>query len=208
MSLLNRVHGGYVHGRRVQVLADSCAKLLPAGARVLDVGCGDGLLAECILRKRPDLQMEGIDVMVRPKTRIPVRVFDGQTIPFERGGVDTVMFVDVLHHTADPAVLLREARRVARNAILIKDHTLNGFLARPTLRFMDWVGNARHKVALPYNYWPRKRWLEAFDSLGLIVAEWRDRLNLYPWPANWLFGRSLHFVARLTSADRDGVPGG
>ena len=62
------------------------------------------------------------------------------------------MFVDVLHHTEDPMALLGEAVRVARKTIVVKDHTLNGFLAGPTLHFLDRVGNARHDVALPYNY--------------------------------------------------------
>jgi hypothetical protein len=94
-------------------------------------------------------------------------------------------------------VLLREAARVARRAVVIKDHTLDGLLAGPTLRFMDHVGNARHGVALPYNYWPRRRWVEAFRELALEVEVWREDLRLYPRPADWVFGRSLHFVAKL-----------
>jgi hypothetical protein len=39
---------------------------------------------------------------------------------------------------------------------LIKDHTLNGFLAGLTLRFMDWVGNACYGIALPYHYWSQQ----------------------------------------------------
>ena len=46
------------------------------------------------------------------------------------------MFVDVLHLTDDPVLLLREAARVARNTIVIKDHTLDGFAAAATVRFM------------------------------------------------------------------------
>ena len=90
-----------------------------------------------------------------------------------------------------------EARRVARQAVILKDHTRNGLLAGATLRLMDWVGNARHEVVLPYNYWPRHRWLEAFDELGLRIDTWIKRLQLYPAPGNWIFGRSLHFIAKL-----------
>ena len=79
------------------------------------------------------------------------------------------MLVDVLHQTDDPMNLLREAVRVARQAIVIKDHLLQGAFAYPTLRFMDWVGNARHGVALPYNYWTPAEWHGAFDKLGLAV---------------------------------------
>ena len=167
------------------------------GARVLDVGCGDGLLGRLIVDRRPDIEIRGLEVLLRDQAHIPLDQFDGTTIPHDDHSFDVVMFVDVLHHTSDPMILLREAARVARRAILIKDHTLGGVFAGPTLRFMDRVGNARHLVALPYNYWPHARWLTAFKELQLPVEAWKSNLRLYPWPADRVFGRSLHFVARL-----------
>jgi hypothetical protein len=62
---------------------------------------------------------------------------------------------------------------------------------------MDQVGNARHGVALPHVYWPRSEWMRAFESLGLRVEDWRPQLGLYPWPASWVFERSLHFMVWL-----------
>lgn len=197
MFLIDRVHDRYVFGRRVRKLAEHLAAVLPTNARVLDVGCGDGSLDRLILERRPDLQIHGIDVLVRSNTHIPVARFDGQVIPHDDASFDAVMFVDVLHHTDDPAALLREAARVASGAIVLKDHTADGLLAHSTLAFMDDVGNTRHGVRLPWNYWPRQRWLNTFCELGLAVSDWKKNLGLYPWPANCLFGRSLHFVARL-----------
>ena len=55
----------------------------------------------------------------------------------------------------------------------------------------------RFDVALTYNYWPERRWHEAFERLGLAVERWSNRLHLYPLAIDWIFGRSLHFVARL-----------
>jgi len=187
-----------VYGRRVRVLSEALAAQLPRDARVLDVGCGDGLITRLVADARPDIRISGIDVMVRPDTHVPVEPFDGTTIPHDDQTFDAVMMVDVLHHTDDPSVLLREAARVAREVVL-KDHTLQGWLAGPTLRFMDWIGNAPHGVVLPYNYWSREQWLRTFEALGLHVETWRGALPLYPAPASWIFGRSLHFVARLTA---------
>jgi len=197
MSLIDRVHGSYVHDRRVRVLTSHLAALVPQGGRVLDVGCGDGLLAMKLGQARPDLEVTGIDVLVRPDTHVPVAPFDGHVIPYPDHGFATVMFVDVLHHTDDPMVLLREAARVASRSVVIKDHTRDGWLAYSTLRFMDGVGNARHGVRLPHNYWERRRWHDAISALGLTVGEWRPRLRLYPPPASLLFDRTLHFAARL-----------
>lgn len=197
MSLIERIHDRYVHNRRVRILSDCFAELFSQSSQVLDVGCGDGLLAHLIIQKRPDIEMKGIDVLVRDQTHIPVHQFDGQVIPYDESSFDAVMFVDVLHHTEDPMILLREAMRVAHKAIVIKDHTRDGLLADSMLRFMDWVGNAHHGVELPYNYWSQQRWLEAFDTLGLKIGVWKKDLQLYSRPVNWIFGRSLHFITRL-----------
>ena len=160
------IHSGYVHNRRTRVLSEHLAKLIPEDLHILDVGCGDGLLAHLITQKRPDLVLTGIDGRVRERSHIPVAPFDGQVIPYGDASFDGVMFVDVLHHTQDQIILLREAARVARKVIVIKDHSLNGLFAGPTLRLMDKIGNARHGVALPYNYWPRQKWLNTFEMLG------------------------------------------
>ncbi len=197
MSLLAFIHDSLVHSRRVDILARHLSAIIPFGSSVLDVGCGDGWIAAQIVGVRPDVRITGIDVLKRREAHIPVLEFDGVNIPFLNGSFDVVMFVDVLHHTPDPTVLLREARRVARNALLIKDHLKDGFAAEQTLRLMDWVGNARHGVALPYNYWTSEEWRQGVRSLGVTATVWRTKLNLYPAPASWIFERSLHFVAEL-----------
>ena len=169
MGLIESVHGGYVHKRRISVLSDWCSKLIPFNSKVLDVGCGDGRLARLIADKRPDISIRGIDVHQRKDAAMRVETFDGKSIPYAEGSFDVVMFVDVLHHASKPMTLLREAVRVARQAILIKDHLVEGMFAYSTLRFMDWVGNARHGVALPYDYWTLAKWHRVLDNLGLNI---------------------------------------
>jgi SAM-dependent methyltransferase len=117
MSLFQRlhrkVHGKAVFDRRIEVLTRTLADFIPANARVLDIGCGSGTLAKRIMALRPDVSIEGIDVLVRPGTEIPVTEFDGDTIPWPDGHFDIALFVDVLHHTEAPARLLAEAKRVS-----------------------------------------------------------------------------------------------
>jgi hypothetical protein len=57
------------------------------------------------------------------------------------------------------------------------------------------LGNARHGVALPYNYWSKSDWSAAFDQLGLNTRAMKRKLDLYPIPLSWFFDRSLHFIA-------------
>jgi SAM-dependent methyltransferase len=165
---------------------------------VLDVGTGDGLLAKLLSERRPDLSLQGLDVLPRAESHIPVQVFDGEHIPYADKSFDVVLFVDVLHHTRDAMALLREAVRTARRALVIKDHSLQGFAAGLTLRAMDMIGNARHGVSLPYNYWSPAQWDEAARTLQLRTDKKLTDLKLYPGVADWVFGRSLHFVAELT----------
>ena len=197
MHPLEYLHEQRVMGRRAMILARHLATVIEPQAKILDVGCGSGEVAARLAELRPDVTVEGIDVLRQPATRIRVTVFDGKTIPFGSASFGAVMLVDTLHHTPNSLELLREPKRVAAAALVIKDHTRQGWLAGPTLRLMDWVGNARHGVALPYNYWTRRQWDEAFRVLDVRVAVWRQRLQLYPMPWSLLFDRSLHFLARL-----------
>jgi SAM-dependent methyltransferase len=186
-----------VSDRRMRVLARWFNELLPRNVCVLDVGCGNGQLSAILQSKRPDLVIQGIDVLARPDACIPVQIFDGLHFPAGDGSFDVVLFSDVLHHTADPCALLREACRVASRNILIKDHFHEGFAAGARLRFMDWVGNARFGVALPYNYWTRSEWQAAWRQTALEPEEIVTSLRLYPSPADWIFGAKLHFITRL-----------
>lgn len=197
MNPIEWLHESYFAARRLRALREHLIDLIPADATLLDVGCGDGLLAASIAERRADIDVSGLDVQVRPGASIPVAHYDGRALPHPDDSFDAVLFVDVLHHSEDPQKLLAEAVRVARRCVLIKDHRLHGPHSERLLRFMDDVGNSRFGVALPYNYWPEDRWREAFQALGLRVDAWIPKLGLYPGPVDWLFGRSLHFVASL-----------
>jgi SAM-dependent methyltransferase len=192
------LHRAFVLNRRTRILAERMSALPPPGASVLDVGCGDGTISSLVLRHRPDISIRGIDILIRPESKIPVDPYDGEHLPCGDKSFDIVSFV-VLHHTNDPTTLLKEAKRVAQSTIVLKDHTMDGILAYQTLRFMDWVGNASHGVALPYNYWSESKWRLTFDAIGLRVVEWQSGLGLYPFPASLIFERSLHFVATLAT---------
>ena len=200
MNVVAKLHSSKIHGKRISSLLKNLADLVPQQGRLLDVGCGDGLLASLLAEQTPQCQIQGIDVLVRSQTKIPVQEFDGSRIPMDDNSVDAVMMIDVLHHTDDPEILVREARRVARQWLIIKDHNRNGFMANSTLRLMDWVGNAYNGVALPYNYLSKQEWNELFDRTSLAIETYRPKLGLYGMPGDLVFGRDLHFVARLDTS--------
>ena len=197
-----RLHLAYGPGRRRRVLCERFVSRIPQAATVLDVGCGDGAILSHLAALRSDVESAGIDVRVRPNAAISVEAYDGVTIPHDDGAFDVVLLVDVLHHCDDPERTLREAARVAGGCVLVKDHVPNGPFGSRLLRFMDDVANRRvglNPVPLE-DYWQEERWLEIVDRCGLVVEAWSDRIHLYPRPIDWVFGRSLHFVAELRAS--------
>ena len=181
------------------MLRELLLQLLPQDGSVLDVGCGDGKLARAVLERRPALDVTGIDVRIRPDTEIPVSSFDGVEIPFPAGSFDVIMLIDVLHHTTEPERLLLEAKRVAKRWMIIKDHLCESTFDFNVLRLMDRIGNARHGVRLPHNYWPRHRWVQTFSMLDMPIDSWETGL----YPSSKLFGLHLHFAARLSLGRRN-----
>ena len=190
-------HRAFVFERRTRVLAEMLAAQIPERGSVLDIGCGDGTIGSLIAQLRPDISIQGVEFLVRPQCKIECRGFDGTSLPFPDDSFDVCVFVDVLHHTQDPAILLREAARVSRSFVLLKDHLDENMFDHTILRFMDWVSNRPHGVALTYNYKSRKKWAECFSQCGLQETTWTTRVPLYPPPASFVAGRGLHFVSLL-----------
>jgi SAM-dependent methyltransferase len=201
-TLLKQYLGGFhdkaVHERRVSALCDHLAPLLENANSVVDLGCGDGRITLALSERLPAVRFRAFDLPpLRPNLLFPVAEFDGKRIPLADDSVDAVILVDVLHHAEDAFALLTEARRVAKSALIIKDHRLSKPGAAYLLRFMDWAGNWTHDVHCPHHYWSEAQWKSAWDRLGLKVAAYRTDLGLYPKPFRPLFDDGLHFIARL-----------
>jgi len=103
------------HRHRIAPVA-RCAELVPAGSRVLDIGCGGGLLLACLAsagRIRSglgiDSSRQAIEVARAAKARLqagaaPVE-FEHRAVEhgLPDGGFDAVCMVDVMHHIPAPA---------------------------------------------------------------------------------------------------------
>ena len=89
----------------MRVLSEALAGLVPNGASLLNVGCGDGQIAAAIAERREDVSVRGVDVLVRPKTWFPVEPFDGRHLPYEDKTFDVVTFIERLapHSRSDGA---------------------------------------------------------------------------------------------------------
>ena len=95
----------------------------PAGARVLEVGCGEGGNLHNVLTRessRPRL-VAGVDLFPRKlvfaAAQVPGASFacaDALSLPFADGTFDVVLCRDLLHHLQDREPAVRELARVCR----------------------------------------------------------------------------------------------
>lgn len=196
-DIVEKVHALFVFSRRTSVLSSLIANMLPPDSRILDIGCGDGTIDRKIMSMRSDVKITGLDILKRKKTLVPVIIFNGKTIPSADNSYDAILLIDVLHHTSNPDALLKEAVRVSKKSVIIKDHFLRGRMSSYILRCMDWIGNESHNVNLPYNYYTHERWEKAFKKFNLHKEQVITQLNTYPFLLNVVFGRNYHFLSKL-----------
>jgi 2-polyprenyl-6-hydroxyphenyl methylase / 3-demethylubiquinone-9 3-methyltransferase len=113
---------------------DSMAPL--GGQRVLDVGCGGGILAEAMARK--GARVTGIDLAAKPlgvarlhaleagEDRVDYREISAESLAQELpGAFDVVTCMEMLEHVPDPASTVRACAAMARPGGWVFFSTLN-----------------------------------------------------------------------------------
>ena len=113
---------------------------LPTGARVLDVGAGNGALTFLLARLRPDLELTGIDLtdamvaagneaaVVRGLANVRFTQGDALRLPVADASFDAAVCQTLLVHLPDAAPAVREMSRVLRpggSFLAAEFHTLN-----------------------------------------------------------------------------------
>lgn len=92
------------------------------GERILDAGCGSGVLLERIADAVPAVSVTGVDLsramLAQAATRGPAHAnleqADVRCLPFTAAAFDAVVLASVLHYVADAGAALAEAGRVLR----------------------------------------------------------------------------------------------
>ena len=129
LAALNPARFGYMRRVLVEVL-----HLPPAGLRVLDVGCGGGLLAEEFARM--GCTLTGVDPsaasLAAARAHAAARGLSidylralGESLPFAGGSFDVAYCCDVLEHVSDVSRVVGETARVLRPGGVFFYDTIN-----------------------------------------------------------------------------------
>ncbi len=127
---LSKVVGGFLGNREVKVmkwqerLHRNVLSMVREGSKVVDIGCGDGTLLD-VLRARKGVKGDGVEIDV---DRYEEAIADGNDVIWEDvdeglsvipdGHYDTAVVSDTLQEVRNPRGLLREALRIADEAIV------------------------------------------------------------------------------------------
>ncbi len=121
----HRDRGGNVpvtEGLRSDLLA--IAELVPSGARVLDLGCGDGALLRYLIDHKGvqgrgiELSEAGVRACVARGLSVVQGDLDDGLADYPDGLFDVVILSQTLPYLDDPALILREMLRVGRWGIV------------------------------------------------------------------------------------------
>jgi len=189
------------------------ASLVKTGARVLDIGCGDGGLLELLAHQRAvdgrgvELSQQGVDQCLARGLAVVQGDADSDLVYYPGKSFDYVILSQTLQATRNPKGVLCELMRIGRRAI-VSIPNFGYWRVRASLLFK---GRMPVTTELPYSWYdtPNIHFCTIADFLDMaadigVTVEQAVVLNRnghrvayrLPWSSLNLFGQQAVFLLR------------
>jgi len=157
-------------------MCKDCEPFIEKDSKILDLGCGRGTIT-IAFKNYFQAKVFGVDVKDQRIFNFPFEIIDGKNLPFPDNSFDAVMINYVLHHAEDPLQLLKEAKRISKNKIIIYEDLKEKGLAQLAL----WLHKSTYKISAPFqknpiNFHNEEDWEKLFEQTGLKII-FKKRLD-------------------------------
>ena len=174
--------------KRAEVICGEIERFLD-GSSLLDIGCGNGLIANKIRGRFTRIQLvDVVDYVPRTLDLSFAKYSEGDQLPFN-DSFDTVLLLNVLHHSKDPLRLLQAAWSVTEKKLIVIESVVGVHEAEPKASyellkasdadqvayaaFVDWFYNRvlHDNIPVPYNFTSPENWISLFSDNDMRLKE-------------------------------------
>ena len=164
-----------IYERAAKRMCLACHGFISKGSKILDLGCGSGIVGKTF-KDFFQAELIGVDIQDCRVANIPFQVYNGKNLPFSEKTFVVVLINYVLHHSEDPIALLKEAKRVTKDKIIIFEDLSEGFLSKLICKihgssFDRFFGNPTKA-----SFKTESEWEKIFQELGLNIV-FKKRVN-------------------------------
>lgn len=169
---------------------------LPADARILDVGCGDGFHLKLLKQYgRNNWRLEGIDldnraVEMAKKSDLKVHLGSVEELNLPENSFDLAFMIQTIEHVENPDKILSAVKQILKpkgKLVIVTDNTDSIDFNLFKKRYWGGYHFPRH-----WNLFNRKSLTKLAKKVGFEVADFKTQVS----PVNWVYSIHNWLVAK------------